>query len=94
MLKPETLSMAEELRKILGSINGTKRVEEEVALSYIVVVETEKEKEGAQKVADVLISQAAAKGLQLEIVVATEEEINEARNKVMEYINKNITFKA
>lgn len=94
MLKPEVIKMAEELRKILGSVKGAKRVEEQFSLAYVVVVENEEQKANAEAVGNELTKQASANGLELEIATATEAEIEEIHKKLLEHTTKTATFKA
>ena len=92
MIKKDLLDMAEELRQILGSIDGATRIEENFALSYIVVVDDDTKKEKANAVSNAMISQAESHGLDLDITVATEKEVQETRDKLVSYMKQNSTF--
>lgn len=68
-----------ELRKLLGSLKGYKGLTETLSISYVVMVENEEAKENVLKVANLLTEQAAKnQGIDLEIVPATSEEMQEA----------------
>lgn len=68
-----------ELRNLLGNLRGVKNLTETFALSYVLVVEKEEDKETVMTVANMLTEQAAkSHGIDLEIVPATAEELEQA----------------
>ena len=84
----------QEMRTLLGSINGAKGVSETFSLSYVVMVEKEEDKQTVEKIANMLTEQAAQKyAIDLEIVPATEAEMKEAAEKLKEFqASKNGSF--
>lgn len=86
--------MMKELRQTLSSINGTKGIQENLTIEYIVEVDTESEKEGVQKVGDVLSSQAERFGFSLEVVPVTADELAEAESLYAKYLAEQTQFKA
>jgi hypothetical protein len=75
----------QEMRDLLGSINGCKgRINETISLSYVVVVDTDEQKEGVEKIAEVLTTQATNYAIDLEIVPALQSEIDEAREALLQ----------
>lgn len=75
-----------ELRKLLGSLKGAKGLNETFSLSYVVMVEDEEAKDVVNKVANVLTEQAAQNhGIDLEIVPATVQEMQEAADLLMQH---------
>lgn len=83
MLTEETIEMAKELRNLLGTIEGAKQVQESFTLEYVVVVADEAGKTNVNQVGSELIKQAEKMNISLDIVAATEEEIAEARARLM-----------
>lgn len=68
-----------EIRDLLGNLKGVKGLGETFSLSYVLTVETEEDKNNITKVANMLTEHAAQNhGVDLEIVAATQEEVNQA----------------
>lgn len=88
MNKTEIVDMSNELVDILGRINGAINVEEQLALQYVVTLKTEEDKEGAEKVAQTLMDQANAHHISLEIMLATEAEIADAKKRLESLMEK------
>lgn len=92
MIKEELLDMAEELRQILGAVDGVERLEEELVLNYLIVVSDDSKRENATKVGDAMAIQAQNHGLTLEISITTEKELQEVRDKLIQHMKENKTF--
>jgi seryl-tRNA synthetase len=80
----EILEMAKELRQLLGSTEALK-IEENVYLQYVITVKDDNIKENLMKLSEDLTRQAAQHKVDLEIIVATQEEINEARKRLLAF---------
>lgn len=94
MITPQLMEMVKELRSILGQVNGVSKVEEDFNLSYLVVIDDEKQIENASRVAETLQEQAQQHGVSLEITVATQKQLDEAKDKYVKYLSEKSTFKA
>jgi len=89
-----THEIVKELTSIFSQIGGVKKVSENLTLTYVVVVADEDSKQNVEKVGSLLSQQAKKYGFELEVVPATEEEIQQAKDKASEYVRNSITFKA
>lgn len=75
----------QELRNLLGSIQGCNgRLNETLSLSYVVVVDTEEQKSAVEQIGNVLSQQAAKYAIDLEVTPAMPEEIKEAREALLQ----------
>ncbi len=82
-----------EMRNLLSSLVGVKTYAETVSFSYVLVVENEEQKENVVKVANVLTQQAAQNyGIDLEIVPATEAEVEQSKELFKMAQNKKSSF--
>lgn len=90
----ESFDAVEEIRKILGSIDGAKQVDESIIMEYVVVVGDEQAAERVEKVGAELSKQAEKHGFALDITAATEQQMQEAKLKLEEYLRENSKFKA
>jgi len=88
MNKTEIVDMSNELVDILARINGAVNVEEQISLQYVVTLNTEADKEGAEKVAQTLMDQANAHHISLEIMLATKDEIEDAKKRLESLMEK------
>lgn len=91
MLTDTTLQMTKELREILGKIRGVKSVQESFAIEYLVLVDSEEDKQNATQVTNKLLEQASSHGLDLSFIVVTSDELDNARKLLSE--QKSNTFK-
>ncbi len=76
------LEMSKELSNILKQIQGVTGVSETVALAYVVVTQDEQSKMNVNKVATELMKQASNHNLDLEIVAATQADLDDAKKKI------------
>lgn len=76
------VGMASELEKILKQIDGVTGVDESVCLAYVVVTKDETSKNNVNKVVTALTEQAQKFKLDLDITVATQSEVEKAKNKL------------
>ena len=83
----DLMDLASELRTILSSVTGVKGLSENVSLQYVVVVENEDSKINVAKIGDVLVQKAENYGIDLLITPATQEEIDEARQKLADHMS-------
>lgn len=86
MITQGTLEMCEELRSILGAITGAEKVQESFSLEYVIVCKDEAAKSNVEQVAKMLIEQAEKQNISLDIVAATEDEIADARKRLMSQV--------
>lgn len=93
-MQKEVPEIAKELFAVVSQIKGVKSVSETVSLTYVAVVEDESCKENVEKVGSVLSSQAKKYGFELDIISATEAEIESARENAAAHLAQNTTFKA
>ena len=90
----ESFDAVEEIRKILGSVDGAKRVDENIVMEYVVVVPDEEAASRVEKVGAELSKQAEKHGFVLDITAATEQQMKEAELKLAEFLRENSKFKA
>lgn len=88
------VEMSKQLVDILKQIEGVTGVDETVGLVYIVVTKDEVSKHNVSKVGEALAEQALQYKLDLEIVAATQAEIDDAKNKVQKISKKTKSKKA
>lgn len=81
-MEKQLLDITSELEGILKQISGTFAVQEEVFVYYTVCVETDDDKANAEEVASLLCEQAEKHKINLEIVVATRKEIEDAKKRM------------
>lgn len=93
MLNSEIVNIVKELRDLVGKINGVTKVEEKFGVSFTLTCKTEADKAAASKVAAVLTNQAEKYGFELEIVTATEEDMDKARSLAAKYAAKQMSLK-
>lgn len=83
-----------ELTGIFSQIKGVKKVSENLTLTYVVVISDEESRTSVEKVGEVLSQQSKKYGFEIDVVTATEEEIQLAKQKASDYFNQNKTFKS
>jgi len=83
-----------ELTGIFSQIKGVKKVSENLTLTYVVVVSGDDCRENVEKVGSALASQAKKYGFEIDVVTATEEEIQQAKEKAAAFLQQNATFKS
>ena len=93
-MQKEVPEIAKELFAVVSQIKGVNSVSETVSLTYVAVVEDESCKENVDKVGAVLSTQAKKYGFELDIISATKEEIELARENAAAHLAENTTFKA
>lgn len=101
MIDEKFQDVVRELRTILTGVPGFKNFAEDFTLSYVLLVDegdstlkdgkTVVNKDAARLVADTLVDQSAKNGINLEIMVLTEKEFDEAKEQMA---NAEATFKA
>lgn len=74
-------SMADELRDLISQVKGVKGISESFTVHYVTLVDSQESKENVRKVAQALSSQAKKFGFDLDIVAATQEEIDESKRR-------------
>lgn len=83
MVDETLIEMTKELKEILGQITGVEAVQEGFSLNYVVVVKDEASKSNVDNVAAELMKQARARNLELEIISATQAEVDDAKKRLI-----------
>lgn len=83
-----------EMRSLIGQIKVSKGFVETFSLSYVIMVESDSDRNQVLPVANLLTEQAAKNyGIDLQIEVATIDEVNKAKELYKEYqAEKNGSF--
>lgn len=92
MITKDGFEVVEELRKILSSIDGVSKINENIVMEYTLVVKDDSFVVNAEKVGKELSKQAEKHGFTLDVVVATQEQVLEAEKKLKDYLKANAKF--
>jgi predicted amino acid-binding ACT domain protein len=91
MLNANIVEVIEELRGIVGQINGVTEIQERFCVEYIVLVKSDDDKANVEKVGQKLSEQANKFGFDVVITPATQKDLDEANDLLMK---SQVTFKS